>query len=162
MYCWKAVNLTYCMALDKWGISVLETLCLQMSNRSNDCSNITGHHQECFHKPAKCLHPLWSDSPDCEALAVALGLNIYLFQFFCTTTDAQNFFDRVSYTLPGLARQIVLGLGWQCSCFWGGFVWGHVVVNIVQGLWESKSLSRLTEWRCRFKSQRPLLKHEKS
>lgn len=57
---------------------MLETLCLQMSNRSNDCSNIIGNHQECFHRPAKRLHPAQSDSPDCEALAVDLAF-IYLF-----------------------------------------------------------------------------------
>uniref|UniRef100_A0A8C4GK85 ADAM metallopeptidase domain 12 n=1 Tax=Dicentrarchus labrax TaxID=13489 RepID=A0A8C4GK85_DICLA len=32
-----------------------------------------------FHKPAKHLHPVPSDSPDCEALVVDLGPNIYLF-----------------------------------------------------------------------------------
>lgn len=60
----------------------METLCLQMSNRSNDCSNITGRRQECFLKPAKRLHPMWNDPPDCEALAIDLGLDIYLFIYF--------------------------------------------------------------------------------
>lgn len=58
---------------------MLETLCLQLSNRSNDCSNIIGNHQECFHKPAKRRHPLPRVSPDYEALAVDLGLNIHVF-----------------------------------------------------------------------------------
>lgn len=154
LYCWKAVNLTYCKAWDKWRISKLKTLKLQMSNRSNGCSNIIGHLQECFHKPAKRRHPLRSDPSDCEALAFALGLNIYSFQFFCNLSAQQQMHRTFVQS-----SQIVLCLGWQCSDFWGGLVWVHVVVNVAQGLWESHSLSRLTAWGCHFKSQ---LKHEKS
>lgn len=109
---------------------MLETLCLQMSNRSNDCCNIIGNHQECFHKPAKCLHPLQSDLPDCEGLAVGLGLIIYLFIYFsfsatCPHSDRCTelfffFFLTESYTLLGSPRQIDLGLGWQCSGFFLG------------------------------------------
>lgn len=116
VYCWKAVRLTYCKTLDKWGVSVLEILCLQMSNRSNDCSNIIGNHQECFQEPAKCLHPVPSNLPDCEALAVDLIFTVCIYFSFSVTCLHSNrctvlFQQRAAHYLAHWDKLILVWVG---------------------------------------------------